>query len=219
MLNPDAIIAQALGGSIPDTWHVFRGTAKPIWLALLSGIAAFIAVCIILLALLLCLGPLSVLSWLISANSSISNQPQRTPHAVDYHQFSPLVQNLSIYFWILPIVCALVCIVIAYRRGQAFRHALLILTPEGVVQSHNYASQKHVFEVLDFEQIAAMTLHLRSNDDSSHAQVWLDIVRTDKTNATEQWPIDSRYGPVEQIIQIIIEDHALYAEHREEQAI
>jgi hypothetical protein len=94
----------------------------------------------------------------------------------------------------------------------------LILTPEGVVQCHNYtASRKGVFELLDFEQIASMALHLRSNDDSSRAQVWLEIVRTD--NSKEQWPIDSRYGPVEQIIQIIIEDHARYAEHREAQTI
>lgn len=219
MFNPDAILTQVLDGSIPDTWHVFKGHGRSFWLALLSGITAFIAVCIVLLALLLCLGPISELSWLIAANSPIANEIKSTPQPLDYHQFMPLLQNLSVYFWILPILCALIFMVIAYRRGQAFSHALLILTPEGVVQCHNYAAgRKRELNVLDFEQVTSLTLHLHSNDDSSHALVWLDVVRR-ADNATEKWPIDSRYGSVEQILQTIIEDHALYVARGQQQTI
>lgn len=218
MLNPDAIITQALNGPIPENWRIFRGVAKPPWMIVLYGIAAFLAICIVLLALLLCLGPFSVLSWLIVPNSPLTQSSPQTPQIVDYHQLLPLIENLSIYFWILPIIGALVCMLVTNQRRQAFRHALLVVTPEGVVQCHHYkSSSSKRFEMLDFEQVLTMTLHLRANDDSSRAQVWLEIVRRDNIDATEQWPIDSRYGPVEQIIQMIIEDHALYAEHHEEQ--
>ncbi|GCF10746.1 hypothetical protein KDI_43100 [Dictyobacter arantiisoli] len=217
MLNSDALLDQALRGPIPEDWRVFPGQGKPLWLAALSALITLIVLCIIELGLLISLGPLSILGWLVESNPGVPSGPQGTPHPVDYHHLIPLVQNLSLSFWIVPVVVALLVMVVGYRRGLAFRHSLMLLTPDGVVQCHNYLADPRDLKVLDFSQARNLVLQLSPNDGSSRARIWLDVERNE--GHVEQWPVDTRYGSVEKIIQGIIEYHALYVARDEQQAI
>ncbi|WP_126595929.1 hypothetical protein [Dictyobacter aurantiacus] len=210
MLQPEAILDQALQGPLPEDWRMFDGRGKPLGLAIFSALFAFIFVGLLQLALLFFLGPFSVLSWLVAAPAHIPAGIQPALHATNWQNFVPSLLHLSLFFWLLPVLAALLTALLEYRRGQRVRTSVLILTPEGVVQCMNYTSANgRRFKILDFAEVQKLALHMRSNDDSSQAQVWLDVQRNDGRN--DRWPIDSRYGPVEQIVQTIIENHALYA--------
>ncbi|GCE18730.1 hypothetical protein [Dictyobacter kobayashii] len=218
MLQPDAILEQALQGPLPESWRLFYGKGRPLSLAIFSALLVFIFVGLLQLALLFFLGPFSILSWLIETPSHIPAGIQPALHATNWQKFVPSLLHLSLFFWLLPVLVALLTCILAFRAGRRIRDSLLILTPEGVVQCMNYSSiSNRRFKVLDFAGVQRLALHLRSNDDSSHANVWLDVQRPDGT--TDRWPIDSRYGSVEQIVQYIIEDHALFAARGEQQAI
>lgn len=210
MLQPEAILDQALQGPLPESWRLFDGRGKPLGLAIFSALLAFVFVCLLQLALLFFLGPFSVLSWLVVTPAHIPAGIQPALHATNWSNFVPSLLHLSLFFWLLPVLVALLTGILAYRSGHRVRTSMLILTPEGVVQCMNYTSASgRRFKILDFAEVQKLALHMRSNDDSSHAHVWLDVQHND--GREDRWPIDSRYGSVEQIVQTIIENHALYA--------
>ncbi|GHO85557.1 hypothetical protein KSZ_35630 [Dictyobacter formicarum] len=210
MLQSEAILDQALQGPLPENWRLFDGQGKPLGLAIFSALLAFIFVGLLQLALLFFLGPFSVLNWLVATPAHIPAGIQPALHATNWQNFVPSLLHLSAFFWLLPILVALLIGIISFLRGNRVRKSVLILTPGGVVQCMNYASSsRRQFKVLDFAEVQKLALHMRSNDDSSHAHVWLDVQH--HNGSSDRWPIDSRYGPVEQIVQTIIENHALYA--------
>lgn len=218
MLQPEVILEQALHDPLPESWRLFDGRGKPLGLAIFSALFAFVFVCLLQLALLFFLGPFSVLSWLVATPAHIPAGIQPALHATNWQDFIPSLLHLSLFFWLLPVLVALLTGILAFRSGDRVRKSVLILTPEGVVQCMNYSSPGgRRFKTLDFAEVQKLALHMRSNDDSNQAHVWLDVQRND--GREDRWPIDSRYGPVEQIVQTIIENHALYAAHGQQPAL
>ncbi|GCE26448.1 hypothetical protein KDA_19320 [Dictyobacter alpinus] len=217
MLNPAAILEQAFQQPLPERWHIFYGKGRPIGLSVISCLLAFIFIGILQLALLFFLGPFSILSWLVDAPPNIPSGIKPAIESSNFYNFVPSLLHLSIYFWILPILVAVLVAVVAYSNGTRLRNSLLVLTPDGVVECRNYTSERRKFKVLDFAAVKSLALQLHANDDSNQARVWLDIQKVD--GDSDRWPIDSRYGAVEAIVQYIIEDHALFVVRGEQQTI
>ncbi|GER87757.1 hypothetical protein KDW_19190 [Dictyobacter vulcani] len=217
MINPMAILEQAQQQPLPERWRVFDGKGKPVSLAIFSCLSTFIFIGLLQFALLFFLGPFSVLRWLVEAPGNIPSGIEPAIKSSNFHDFVPSLLHLSIYFWILPVLGALLVALLSFRRGNRVRNSLLILTPEGVLECINHTSERRKFNVLDFAEVQSLALQLHANDDSRQTRVWLDVQKAD--GETTHWPIDSRYGSVEAIVQQIIEDHALFAERGQQQTI
>ncbi|BCL80581.1 hypothetical protein ccbrp13_30460 [Ktedonobacteria bacterium brp13] len=194
MIDPKAVILQVQQGDPPTTWKILKGRDFRFVQGVIGGLFLFVF--------------LYLLIWQVS---------EKLFHVTIPFSYFPYLIPWFPYDIVLIAFLAALYGYKAWSKAARQKDSALVLMPDGLVQCTNYHDiEKHEYKVLFYPDIA--NIEFRRIDASKgnpttnmyQIRVYYGVIITYQNNQEEQWMLDIRFGPPDDIAKTIVNEYKKY---------